>query len=403
MGAGTGGNLETVNAIDLVVLLLLVLIVARGYRRGALSQIGAIGGALAGLLLGAAVAPDLAATLVNEPGMGLALLTLGVLLVGLLAGQAAGLALGHRLRAVVAGAGAAPADRVAGMAVGAAGLVIALWLVGGVLAQGPSPVLAQQVRESRVIAGIDDALPAPPDIVGRVGTYLDRQGFPQAFAGLGDPVAPPVDPPEEGAVAAAAEAATPSTVRIEAVGCGAASLGSGFASVDDFVVTNAHVVAGAESVTVRDQAGSHTASAVLVDDQTDVAVLRVPDLEAPAIGWVDEPADRGVSGATLGFPGQGSTLEIRAAAVRSRSSAVGRDIYGATGVTREILTVSSPVERGDSGGPFVTSDGQVAGVVFAASRSEGDTGYALTADSVRDDVDSAIERDEEVDTGRCRF
>jgi S1-C subfamily serine protease len=392
-----------VNALDIILVLLVVTVALRGYRRGAFSLVGSFAGSLGGFLLGASFAPELAGMVVDEPGLGLATLTLGILLVSLLAGQAVGLAIGHRLRAAVAEVGAAPADRAAGIAVGVAGLVAVVWLLGGVLAQGPWPGFAQQMRESRVVTELDQLLPPPPDVVARAGAYLDRQGFPQAFSGLGGPVAPPVDPPTEGAVAAAAEAGQPSTVRIEALGCGAASLGSGFATSGGYVVTNAHVVAGAEAITVRDQAGSHDGEAILVDERVDLAVLRVPALEAPAIGWVEEPAERGTSGATLGFPGQGSTLEVRAAAVRARTTAVGHDIYGRGGVARDILTVSAPVERGDSGGPFVTADGLVGGVVFAASRSEDGTGYVLTAESVRDDVAEAIDRDTVADTGACRF
>jgi S1-C subfamily serine protease len=94
---------------------------------------------------------------------------------------------------------------------------------------------------------------------------------------------------------------------------------------------------------------------------------------------------------------------VKPAAVRSRSNATGRDIYGRGSVTREILTVSSNVQRGDSGGPFVTSDGTVGGVVFAAAVAEPGTGYALTAESVKGAVARAIDRNEPVGTRACRY
>ena len=61
------------------------------------------------------------------------------------------------------------------------------------------------------------------------------------------------------------------------------------------------------------------------------------------------------------------------------------------------------VKRGDSGGPLVAGEGQVAGVVFAAAVSERNTGYALTADSVRDAVQPATGTSSPVATGSCRF
>jgi len=61
------------------------------------------------------------------------------------------------------------------------------------------------------------------------------------------------------------------------------------------------------------------------------------------------------------------------------------------------------VQQGDSGGPFVTGDGLVAGVVFAGDPGEGGTGYALTAEQVRPGIDRAIEADQPADVGACRF
>lgn len=388
--------------LDVVLLMLLALSSVRGYRRGALSLLSGLAGGLAGLFAGVALAPRAASALVGEPGLGLALVTLGILAGTVLLGQALGLAAGHRLRAVVVGIGAAPADRVAGLAAGAVGFVVVLWLAGGVLAQGPWPALGQQLRDSRLVSGVAAVMPEPPDVLGPVTAYLDRHGFPQAFTGL-DPVAPPVDPPDDDAVATAAAAATPGTVRVEATGCGGLALGSGFAVPGSYVVTNAHVVAGSQSIAVRDQGGVRTAEAVHVDDQLDLAVLRVAGLAAVPLDWAQEPAERGTAGATLGFPGNGATLEVRPAAVQARLMAVGHDIYGQGRVTREILAVSSTVERGDSGGPFVTGGGDVAGVVFAASRTEPGTGYVLTAESVRDAVAAAIDRDTAVGTGNCRL
>jgi S1-C subfamily serine protease len=71
-------------------------------------------------------------------------------------------------------------------------------------------------------------------------------------------------------------------------------------------------------------------------------------------------------------------------------------------VRREILAISAQVEQGDSGGPFVTGDGQVGGVVFAGDTA-GDTGYALAVDDVRPVVEEALDRNQEVGVGACRF
>ncbi|MPZ74869.1 MAG: trypsin-like serine protease [Nitriliruptorales bacterium] len=246
-------------------------------------------------------------------------------------------------------------------------------------------------------------MPAPPDLFGRVGNYLDQHGFPTVFSGSGGAVAAPVDEPGRAAVGAAQQAGSPSTVQVAGNGCGGVSSGSGFVTRTGFVVTNAHVIAGADELVVRDSQGEYPARTIYMDNDIDLAVVRSPGLPAPAIRWVTEPSTRGTNGATLGFPGGQRQMTVKPAAVRSRSSAVGRDIYGRGTVTRDILTLTAGVQRGDSGGPFVTSDGRVGGVVFAAAAAEPGTGYALTAESVRSTVAGAITRNEPTGTGECRF
>jgi S1-C subfamily serine protease len=393
------------NLLDVVLVLALLYALVRGWVQGALSQLAAFGGAAAGLFVGAWGAPHVARLLVDEPGPTLALLTLGLLLVLVLLGQGLGLGIGLRLRHAAHSAGIGALDRVAGLGVGVLGLLLVVWLLSSVLAQGPFPAVAQQVRSSEVVGALDDALPAPPDVFGRVASYLDEQGFPQVFAGPGRAVtAPPVGPTSDAAVQSAADAGQASTVQIRGTGCGAlVSLGSGFVTEPGFVVTNAHVIAGSGRIQVRDLAGEHDAVAVHFDPDLDLAVLAAPTVQAPAIGWVGSAAERGIEGATLGFPGGQQSMAVKPATVRGRSEAVGRDIYGRGAVRREILDLTSDVQRGDSGGPFVTSDGRVGGVVFAANAAQRGHGYALTAEGVRAAVDAAVASNERVGTGQCRF
>jgi S1-C subfamily serine protease len=400
---GSGGL--RLNVLDVVLLLLLLYVSIRGWRQGAVSQIAAFGGFALGLLAGVWVAPRVAGLFAAEPGSGGALLTLGVLLVAILLGQGIGVGIGLRLHRAVHRLGVGAVDRVAGVGVGVLGLLLVVWLLSGVLAQGPFSGLAQQVRGSQIVRVVAAALPPPPDVVGRVATYLDEQGFPQVFSGPGGGItAPPVPPAAGDAVRAAAAAGQPSTVQIRALGCsGTISAGSGFVTRPGFVVTNAHVVAGYDQLRVRDAAGERTAVAIGFDPALDIAVLSVPDVRAPAIGWTAAPVARGTEGATLGFPGGQQQMVVRPATVRSRIEAVGRDIYGEGTVRREVLALAASVERGDSGGPFVTRDGLIGGVVFAADPGDRGTGYALTAEEVRPTIDGAITRNQKADVGACRF
>ena len=391
------------NFVDLVLLGALLLAALRGFRQGALSQVAAFGGAAIGLVIGATAAPSLATQFVDDQSPALALVTLGLLLLFIAIGQTVGLAIGTRLRSAVALAGAGAIDRTAGIAVGVTGVLLTVWLLSSVLVQGPVPAVAKQVRRSTIVAAVDDAMPRPPDLFGRVGSYLDRHGFPTVFSGVGGAIAPPVKAPGKGAVAAAQAAGAPSTVQIVGTGCGGVSSGSGFVTRAGFVVTNAHVIAGSDEITVRDRRGEYKAQTIAIDTDIDYAVLRVPQLPAPAIRWVQKAADRGTNGASIGFPGGQRQMAVKPGAVRARSNAVGRDIYGRGQVTREVLTISANVQRGDSGGPFVTSTGRVGGLIFAAAAAEPGTGYALTAESVRNEIDAAINRNATTGTKACRF
>lgn len=396
--------LAGLNVLDLVLLVALLFAALRGARQGAVSQVLAFGGAAVGLVLGAAFAPRLAAQVVDGPGWELALATLAVLVVAIFLGQAVGFTVGLRLRAAADRVGAGPVDRVAGVAFGVASLLLGVWLLGTALQQGPVPLLARQVTESRVVRTVGAALPPAPDLFSRVGTFLSRQGFPQVFSGLGAvPTAPPVAPPDGAVVAAVQAAAAPSAVQVQAAGCGGVSSGSGFVTQPGFVVTNAHVVAGGDTLTVRDGGGTHDAVAVLVDPGLDLAVLSAPTSTAPPIDFTSTPSERDAPGATFGYPGGQLDLAVKPAAVRERGSAVGRDIYGRGLIDREVLTLSAGVVQGDSGGPFVTGDGQVGGVVFAAAAGEAGTGYALTAERVAGPIAEAVATATPVDTGACRY
>lgn len=391
------------NLVDVILMLVLVYVGLRGFRQGALSQMASFGGAAVGLVGGAVWAPKLATLFISRPGLNLAFLTLLVLFGIVMVCQGLGVALGLRLRASAERFGMGSADRGAGIAVGLTGLVVIVWLLASVLTQGPIPSVAKALRQSQVVTAIAHALPVPPNVFGRVSVYLNRQGFPQVFADVPEVTAPPVGLPADVAVNAAVNAGRPSTVQIEAEGCDRISSGSGFVTQPGFVVTNAHVVAGSESLTVRDLRGNHEAVAILVDPRLDLAVLSSPEATATPIDWVTTPVRRGTAGVTLGFPGGQRTLNARPAVVEAQVRAVGRDIYGGQTVTREILALSSGVQRGDSGGPFVTSEGQVGGVVFAASSSELGTGYALAAGQVSANVATAVARNRQVDTGRCQM
>jgi S1-C subfamily serine protease len=388
-----------VNLLDIVILVLLALAVVAGFRRGAVLQVIAYSGLLVGLLLGALLAPavaGLAATPVSQ-----AALALGTLLFVAAAFDAAGWALGRRVWAAARRSALRFPDAVGGSAVAVTAVLLAVWFLAFNLVQGPFPPLSRQIRGSTVVRGIDGILPRPPDVLAQVRSLLDRFGFPEVFADLPPPPAGPVEGPTEGEVGDAIAAAQASTLRVVGRACDRVQEGSGFVAADRYVVTNAHVVAGVTAPQVQQQdGGSFPATPVLFDPDLDLAVLHVEGAPGPSLDLLDRDLDRGATGAVLGYPA-GGPLRGGPAAVRRAMTATGRDIYGRGRVERHVYELQANVRPGNSGGPFVAVDGAVAGVVFAASTTDGDVGYALTSTEAMPRIRAGIGRTDRTSTGPC--
>jgi S1-C subfamily serine protease len=183
--------------------------------------------------------------------------------------------------------------------------------------------------------------------------------------------------------------------------CGRIQEGSGFLVEGNHIITNAHVVAGVQSPEVQQQdGGSFPATTVLFDPHLDLAVLRVNAAPAESLALLPDTLGRAARGGVVGYPGGGDLRGVEAA-VRRDLSALGRDIYGEDTVRRDVYELQAVVVPGNSGGPFVTVEGVVAGVVFAASSANDGIGYALTSEEVLPSLGRAVAREAPVGTGPC--
>lgn len=392
------------NIVDLIVILLAALSGYRGWRLGFLGQIFELGGGFLGLVLGVALGPKIANAFTDEAGLTGALVSLIVVFILMSVGQTLGHLIGQRGGMIAARARLGGVNHGLGAGFGVVITVVSFWLIGSLLVHGPSRAIARNLRQSALLKFTSDILPPPPNVLSYFQQYLNTSGFPQVFAGLPPALGPPVKLPSNETARKAVEASQDSLVRVMVPACGGEQLGSGWIAARSTVVTNAHVVAGGDDVTLRDIAGNdHPGTVVLFDPQTDVAIIHSESVDGPILDLETAILERGTPGATLGFPGDaGGRLVTHKAAVQSYyESASGRDIYGRSTVTRSVYELRSPVRQGDSGGPFVLPNGDVAGVVFAASTTDNDTGYALTAEEVEDEIDQGAERTAEVGTGEC--
>ncbi|HWC13989.1 MAG TPA: MarP family serine protease [Actinomycetota bacterium] len=390
------------NLVDVAVLVLAGLAAFRGWRRGFLGQLFEFGGGLLGLIAGVALGGRVARTFADDAGPEAALISIATVFVMLSIGQAVGFVAGHRFGLFAQRARLGGFDAALGAALSVVVTFVAFWLIGGLLIHGPSKSLAKALQRSETLALMNDSMPPPPDVLAYIRQYLDTSGFPQVFSGLPRPVGPPVELPSNARASRAARKAEASMVRIVVPACGGTQLGSGWVAAPERVVTNAHVVSGGDTVTVQDAGGDHTGTVVVFDPKTDVAVLHVEGLSGPPLELQTAEQERGTGGATLGYPGsRDGTLVVKRAAVQDRYSATGKDIYGRADATRDVYELRAPVRQGDSGGPFVLPGGAVAGVVFAASTTDANIGYALTAQEVQDEIERGAGRTQPVGTGRC--
>jgi S1-C subfamily serine protease len=142
------------------------------------------------------------------------------------------------------------------------------------------------------------------------------------------------------------------------------------------------------------------ATVVYFDPEVDVAVLYVPELSAPELQFAPDPAESGDDAVVAGFP-EGGPYDSTPARIRDSITARGDDIYGKSGVEREVYSFRGTVLHGNSGGPLLTPGGEVLGMIFASGTDE--TGYALTAEQLAVPSARALRSSERVDTGSCRI
>ncbi len=393
--------------LDLVLVGLLGLYAWSGWRQGFLSAVLGLTGLIAGAFLAVRFVPgwleDRAGIYPSSAAGALALVV--VVLAAAALGQGLMLLLARRVRESVSAPGARAVDAALGLVAVLSASVLVLWVVVGVVRAGGPPGARELLARSAVVTALDEVVPSSAGrLVDEVTQALDRGGFPRVFEGLGPEPIAPVPPPDpvlaqDPDIARALDSVL--HVRAESQRCDSAQVGSGWVVSPGLVATNAHVVAGSETVrvSVRGTGRGRDARVVAFDPRRDVAVLDVRGLDAPALqpGAALATGDPAV---VAGFPGDDG-LWVGGARVRDMLTARGADIYGAPGVVREVYSMRADVRRGASGGPVLDSDGAVVGMVFATSLDDPDTGYALTLQEIGPAVRGAQAASSPVPTGAC--
>jgi S1-C subfamily serine protease len=388
--------------LDILLLLIVAAFAVSGYRQGFVVGVVSFAGFLGGLALGFVIVPSFldrsSASLLASVIALCAVLALAVV------GQVLGSMLGGKLREAITWEPARLVDAVSGAVVSVVAVLMVAWFLGLALFTSSVPTISDQVRSSSILKGMTQVLPQGANQwFNGFSNILNRNGFPQVFAPFQaeDPAnVPAPDQSLLGSPVIASDRASIVKIRGQAPSCGKDIEGSGFVYAPGKVMTNAHVVGGTRSLVVRQSDNrQYAATVVLFDPKRDIAILDVPSLKAPQLNF-DLAGKANDSALVVGYPEDGP-FSVDPARIREQITATGADIYSSGNVRRQVFALYAQVQQGNSGGPLLSTDGRVLGVVFAKSLEDKNTGYALTAQEVSSDAAAGAATDVPVNTQAC--
>jgi S1-C subfamily serine protease len=377
--------------VDWIILGFTLVLAVAGARQGFVVGALSLAGFAAGALIGTRLAPLLLPEGSSSPYAPLFGLMGALLVGGALATGFGGVA--QRFRAMIRLPGFGVLDGALGAALSAAVALGIAWIAGAAAVQVPGQrELRAEVRRSEILQRLNEVLPPSGTILNALARFDPLPAIRGPSADVAPPRAAIARDPQVAAAAA-------SVVKVLGTACGLGVEGSGWVADGDLVVTNAHVVAGQDDtvVLVRGDGPRLDATAVAYDPENDLAVLRVPGLDAPALPLADEtPAGR--SAAILGFPENGP-YDVRAGRLGPTRTVNSQDAYGRGPVVRRIVTFRGVVRSGNSGGPMVDTRGRVVATVFASTVGGGRRGGYGVPNSI---TRRALERAAgPVSTGPC--
>ena len=396
------------NFLDVIIILAAVAYGIGGFRSGAVIGIFSLLGFFGGAAIGAQLAEPLGSRIVG----GRAQVPVAIFCVLVLAtlGQLLGVYVaGHLKSRVVVHEKTKMADAGVGAVLGVLAVLLVAWMVALPLARSPYPGLAGEASHSKIVRAVNSAVPSSfRNLYASLRDFLDRSGFPPVFGDLPSTSIVNVAPPPVSLgpkLRHRVQRVSSSVLKIfgQAPQCGRSIEGSGFVYAPNRILTNAHVVAGTNEVTVEISPDERlTATVVLFDPDRDVAVLAVPTMPASArpLDFAPTDANSGDPALVLGYPENGP-FTVRTARIRSEGTVGGTDIYGHGNVHRSIYSVRSIVRSGNSGGPLLAYDGSVLGMVFATAIDSPDTGFALSDDEIAPDARQGRTATAAVGTGAC--
>ena len=171
----------------------------------------------------------------------------------------------------------------------------------------------------------------------------------------------------------------------------AEGMGSGFIiNTDGYILTNYHVIDGANEVTVTLSNGKEvTASVVNYDSDQDVAMIKLnEDVEVPGVVELGN-SDALQAGEEVLAIGNPLSKELSSTLTKGIVSALNRSIETKTGVSTNLIQTDTAINSGNSGGPLINTKGEVIGIntLKASDGAEG-IGFAIPINDVKVKIDS---------------
>jgi S1-C subfamily serine protease len=389
-----------VNVLDWFLVVLVVAYAVSGYWQGFIAGAFATAGLLLGGLLGVWLAPRLLGD--AKPALWVSLAALFVVLVCASFGQAVFQFVGSRIRARIKWQPVRALDAIGGAALSMVAVLVVAWALGVAVSGAKLPWASTEVRESVLLDKVNGVM--PPDAVQALNSFNDVVGssfFPRYL----EPFAPeritsvPAPSPRIARDPDVKRAGN-SVFKIRGENsCSRGVEGTGFLYGPNRVMTNAHVVAGVDRPDVLVGDREVRAKVVYYNPDIDIAVLAADGLRGRQLRFERDGRPR-QEAAVLGYP-QDGPFNVQAARIRGQQRLRSPDIYGDGTVVREVYSLRGLVRPGNSGGPLVSTAGRVLGVIFAASVTDSDTGYALTTGQVAQAAAQGLTNQDAVGTGNC--
>ena len=183
---------------------------------------------------------------------------------------------------------------------------------------------------------------------------------------------------------------------IEGLVCGKNSLGTGVL-VQQGILTNAHVVAGSETLKLIDSDGREFSSFVIaIDFQTDLALLDSSKITQEPLQTSKPRLDMDV----VLMVGSENEIQVIHSEIKRLIDISIADIYGDGAYVRSGMELSADVAPGDSGGPIVNTDGEVVGLVFSRSKNNEGISYGISSEEFTKVTSQATKT--AIETGDCR-